>query len=424
MSETPALPPDRTNTTILAIFASVFLLSTGSAAQGTAITLRAALEGFSDSWIGLTGASYFAGMLGGSFLALLVIRNVGYVRSFAAFASLASATSLAHLLVIGPLPWVIFRLIHGVCVAVVLVVVESWLNASAPNGRRGQVLSWYGLIYLAASGVGQPLIGVFRPGSFEIFALTSILISLCVMPISLAQVSGDPRIASVRVRVLGMFRKSPLGVTGVIVNGVVMGAHITLAPRYVQDMGLTEGQIGFFLLIVSAGTMAMQIPLGWVSDNRDRRLALLVSSSAGAGAALILGLVGTGGFGLLAVGFLFGGFALPLYSLALATVNDQLVSEELVEAASALYIFFGAGSVVGPLIASALMQRVGPGALYPFIAAVQLIYLLFGVLRVRLVPDFVVRGRSGTYRTMPRTTIAAFALLKKRTSRPPKTGTP
>jgi MFS family permease len=157
----------------------------------------------------------------------------------------------------------------------------------------------------------------------------------------------------------------------------------------------------------------MQMPLGWVSDRLDRRWALLISSSVGAVAALSLGLLPWNAVLTMVAAFAFGGFAVPLYSLSVATVNDQVLSDEMVEAASALYVFYGIGSVVGPLVASVGIARYGPGALYGFAALVLVIYLLFGVLRVRLVPDFRIRGRSAVYRTMPRTTVVAFSMLRR-----------
>jgi hypothetical protein len=76
-------------------------------------------------------------------------------------------------------------------------------------------------------------------------------------------------------------------------------------------------------------------------------------------------------------------------------------------------VFYGIGSVLGPLLASVGIARYGPGALYEFAALVLVIYLMFGVLRVRLVPDFRIRGRSAVYRTMPRTTVIAFSMLRR-----------
>jgi MFS family permease len=400
-------------TTLTAIFVSVALLAGGSALQGTAVTLRAGIEGFSDTAIGIISATYFAGVLLGSFLALVVIRSVGYVRTFAAFASLASASSLAHVLWINPVAWFFFRLVHGVCLSVVLVVVESWLNSTARNDRRGQILSLYGIVYLASTGFVQPLISVFSPAAFSLFGITSIMISICLLPITLAQVSGTPEIGRIHIRVVGMFRKSPMGSSGVVVSGLVAGAHLSLAPRYAQAIGIPNSTIGTFLLVFSLGTMLMQMPLGWVSDRQDRRWALLISSSVGAVAAVGLGLLPWNAVLTMGAAFAFGGFAVPLYSLSVATVNDQVLSDEMVEAASALYVFYGIGSVLGPLLASLGIARYGPGALYMFAALVLVIYLAFGVLRIRLVPDFRIRGRTAVYRTMPRTTMIAFSMLRR-----------
>lgn len=398
---------------MVAIFSSVFLLASGSALQTTAVSLRAGLEGFSEQMIGVVSSSYYGGLLGGSFLAMLMIRNVGYVRTFAAFASLASATSLAHVLLISPFWWALFRLIHGACLAVVLVVVESWLNASAPNKYRGQILSLYGIIFLAANGLGQPLLAIFTPAEFNLFGITSILISLCVLPIGLTQVSGTASVTSVTIRLGGIFRKSPLGSSGVVISGAVIGAHVTLTPRYAQTLGLSDGAIGGFLLVIAFGTIALQLPLGWISDKKDRRIALIVASAVGAVAALGLASAATMGWYLFAMGFLLGGFMMPLYPLALATVNDQLRSDEMIEAASALYVFYGVGSMIGPLIASAFMGAIGPATLYLFIAIVLGLYLVFGLLRIRAVPEFLVGGARATYRTVPRTTLMAYNMLRR-----------
>ncbi len=393
--------------------------------QTTAVSLRAGLEGFSEQAIGIMSAGYYAGMLGGSFLALVMIRDVGYVRTFAAFSSLASATSLAHVLVISPFWWTVFRFIHGACVAIVLVVVESWLNASAGNKSRGRILSIYGIVFLAANGATQPFLAIFTPAQFNLFGITSILISLCVLPVGLAQVTGNPCVTSVRIRLGGMFRKSPLGASGVIVSGAVIGAHVTLTPRYAQIIGLSDGSIGLFLLVIALGTIALQLPLGWISDHKDRRIALIVSSAVATAAALGMTFAGEMGAFLLVMGFLIGGFMLPLYPLAIATVNDQLKTDEMIEAASALYVFYGVGSIIGPLLASAGMGRFGPETLYLVIAVILVGYLSFGLLRLHTVPEFLVRGAKATYRTVPRTTQVTLGMLRRprtapRQPRPPR----
>lgn len=45
---------------------------------------------------------------------------------------------------------------------------------------------------------------------------------------------------------------------------------------------------------------------------------------------------------LLALIFLFGGFSIPMYSLAVAHMNDHIEADELIAAASGLILLYGA----------------------------------------------------------------------------------
>lgn len=399
-------------TTIVAIMASVVLLGAGGALQGTVIALRGGLEGFSSPTIGLIMSSYFVGFILGSFLVVGFVREVGYVRTFAAFASVASATVLAHLLVINPLAWLLFRMLHGVSLSGMLVVVESWLNASTSSYNRGRVLSMYSLVYLAAMGAGQPLISLFPPESFEIFAVTSILMSLCLVPVTLAQVTGTPEVGRRSVRLWETFRRAPLATIGVLVSGMSAEALWGLAPRYGQQIELSTATIGGFMLTLSIGALALQWPLGWLSDHRDRRLAILLAAGVGAAAAGGLALYQGGRGGLFGLAFLIGAFVMPLYSLSLAMVNDQLTPGEMVQAASALIVFYGVGSALGPYTASLAMSRLGPRGLFGFIGVILASYTLFDLVRLQIAPRLQARHREG-YRAYPRTTFAAFSLLKR-----------
>src|SRR6056297_1240928 len=96
----PASPSSRT--TIVAILISVFLMGAGMGVQGSAVSLRAGLEGFSNTLVGLIMSANYVGLIIGSMIAPMAIRNVGYVRAFAASAALGSASAISHLLLIDP----------------------------------------------------------------------------------------------------------------------------------------------------------------------------------------------------------------------------------------------------------------------------------------------------------------------------------
>ncbi|MDZ7723652.1 MAG: MFS transporter [candidate division KSB1 bacterium] len=402
----------RPATTIIAIMAAVLFMGMGAALQGTALSIRANIEGFPEPIFGVIMSMFYAGLAAGIYIAGPVIRTVGYVRSFAAFASIASATAIMHVILVNPYAWVVLRLAHGLCLSVMLVVVESWLNVSATLQNRGRILSLYAVVYHASRGLGQPLIGVFSPASFEIFGVTTVLTSLCLVPLTLAKVTGQPQVRKSPPMLVKTFMRSPLAGSGIVVNGLLFGASWSLIPRYGQQVGIVEAQIGVLMLLVSLGTLAFQWPLGWISDRHDRRKAILMSSVVGFAAALLIAVTRASGGMLFPLVLVFGGFSMPLYSLSIAMMNDQLNRDEMVTAAGAIIVYYGIGSAAGPLIGGLFMSRLGPSGLFYAMALALALHSLFALLRVRITPRIQKVRKSG-YRIYPRTSAAAFGLLRK-----------
>ncbi len=386
-------------------------MGAGMGLQGSAVALRAGIEGFSDSMVGIIMSFNYVGLIIGSMIAPAIIRNVGYVRSFAAAASLGAASAIAHLVWIDILPWVLFRTATGFSLSVMFVVAESWLNASSTSRNRGRLLSIYSVVYIVSMGAGQPLMEFFPPSSFEVFGVTTILISFCLMPVAIMRVSGEPGTDRERPRLIRTFMKSPLAGSGIIVAGVIAGATWSLTPLYGQQVAMDSGAIGVLMLIVSLGSMAFQWPLGWVSDKKSRRHAILWSvGSAAVMGALIVVFRPSGGM-LYVLVFLYGGFGMPLYSLSVALANDQFEPHEMVRAAGAIVIYYGVGNVIGPLLASQFMRWFGPTGLFLSMTLVLAFLGAFALVRMTLIP--ALPKRRNRYRVYPRTTASAFQLLRK-----------
>ncbi len=407
----PAAGPESSRTTIIAIMISMFLMGAGMGVQGSAVSLRAGLEGFSDSLVGLIMSANYVGLIIGSMVAPVLIRNVGYVRSFSASASLGSASAIAHLLLISPLAWILFRAATGFSLSVMFVVAESWLNSSSTRVNRGRLLSMYSVVYLVSMGAGQPLLALFPPASFEIFGATSVLISLCLIPVAVMRVTGEPSPDNEPPRLIRTFMRSPLAGSGVIVAGIMAGATWSLTPLYGQQVGMEDAAIGVLMLLVSVGTLAFQWPLGWISDTKSRRLAILWSIGASAVAAALIALFRPAGGMLYALVFLYGGFGMPLYSLSVALANDQFEPHEMVRAAGAIVIYYGVGSVFGPVLSSQFMRWVGPAGLFLSMTLVMTLLLAFVLVRMIRIP--ALPTRTTPYRVYPRTSASAFQMLRK-----------
>lgn len=405
----PASPSSRT--TIVAILISVFLMGAGMGVQGSAVSLRAGLEGFSNTLVGLIMSANYVGLIIGSMIAPMAIRNVGYVRAFAASAALGSASAISHLLLIDPIAWILFRTATGFALSVMFVVAESWLNSSSTRANRGRLLSAYSVVYLVSMGAGQPLLGLFPPAGFEIFGATTVLISFCLIPVTIMRVTGEPSLDREPPRLIRTFMKSPLAGSGVIVAGLMAGATWSLAPLYGQRVGMDGGAIGLLMLLVSVGTMILQWPLGWISDKMSRRRAMLWSVGIAAATAAMLAAFRPSGGMLYVLVFLYGGFGMPLYSLSVALANDQFEPHEMVRAAGAIVIYYGIGNVLGPVFGSQFMRWVGPGGLFLFITLVLALFLGFVLIRMTLIP--ALPKRTSRFRLYPRTSASAFQMLRK-----------
>ncbi|MOA28690.1 Major Facilitator Superfamily protein [compost metagenome] len=68
------------------------------------------------------------------------------------------------------------------------------------------------------------------------------------------------------------------------------------------------------------------------------------------------------------------------YPLGVAHANENLEQELRISVAGMLIVMFGIGATIGPLVAGALMDYVGPRALYQFgIAVTVTLAVLVGI---------------------------------------------
>lgn len=369
---------------ITALLLSVALLLMGNGLQGTLLPVRANIEAFSSTDIGILGSAYFFGFAAGCLYGPRLIRRAGHIRAFTALVAIASCVVLVHSLFLDPFLWWVLRAMTGFCFAALYMIIESWLNEKATNETRGFVFSLYTIINLTVLTIGQLMLALDRPEGFPLFLLASILVSLAAVPVALTKAQAPAPIRSVEIRLRHLYRLSPVGVVGGLVVGVANGSFWSLAPVFAQEKGAdTWGVAVFMSVAVLAGALG-QWPLGRLSDRMDRRKVIIAASCGAAAAGLLFVLWSPPTvLGLLAVIFLFGLFTLPVYGIVVAHMNDYVEPGGYVEAASGLLLVYAMGAVVGPLISSVFMQYFGPDAMFGVTASVHVGLAAFALYRMR-----------------------------------------
>ncbi|MFW5994783.1 MAG: MFS transporter, partial [Spirochaetia bacterium] len=413
----PASPlhpvPERSTTaTIGAILLAVFFLSTGSALQGTAVVLRSGIEGFSEPVIGITMAAFYLGFLAGLLVSPFVLTAGGYGRTFAGFASIASAGALAHLLIMNPTAWITLRFVHGYCIASMLVIAERWMVSATPRKSGAMVLGLYSTMYIAAMGIGQPLLGVFGSGGFRLFLIVSILTSLSLVPLTVIRGNGVLNLPLPSTRLKRAFLVSPVSSIGLMAAGFLSSSIWSLGPRYGRAIGLETMETGLFMAAIAVGAV---LSLGVLSVVRGRwtgRTPIALLMSIGTIASLVLLVGASFDFPVyFSLALVSGACIMPLYSLSVARAREQIGTRALVSTAGTFVIFFSFGAIFGPLVSSLAMAAFGPGGLFGTIVLVQA-SVLAAVVRGTVQFPVPADGTSACFQPYPPTTHTVFSLIE------------
>ncbi len=366
-----------------ALFVGLGMLMLGNGLQNSLLGIRAGQEAFATEATGLIMACYYVGLLAGAVVTPKVVGNVGHVRTFAALASTASTAALVHAVFVDPWAWGAMRMVTGFCYAGLYVVAESWLNDRATNETRGTLLSVYMVVVLGGLAASQFLLNLADIGSFVLFVLASVLVSMALVPISVSVVPTPDFTAPEPLGLRALYRTSPLGTIGALGTGMANGALFSMAAVYADIIGLSVSQIAVFVSANILGGMAFQWPIGRLSDKLDRRRVLTAVTFAASLAALAAAMAARGeAIALYAMMFLLGGMSFPMYSLCIAHTNDYLTPKQMVSASGSLMMVGGAGAIFGPIIVSLLMRKMGSDGFFVCVAAVHFTIGLFALYRM------------------------------------------
>lgn len=358
------------------------ILLAGNGIQTTLLTVRASAEGFRPTEIGFMGTAYFAGFVIGTFTATRLIEAVGHIRVFAALASVVAAGAMLLVLYIEPYSWMAIRAVMGFCFSGLFTAIESWLGAISSSENRGRVFSIYSLVDVAAVTGSQFLLPALGVGGFVAFAVMSMLIGLSLVPIALAPTAPPEHQAIGQFNPIEALKVSPLAFITCFTVGLTSSALKTMGPLYASGIGLGITELAFFMGAAILGGAVLQLPFGWASDHFDRRKVTMVATAGAGIAGLVLSmLTGAEPNYVYAGVFLFGAFANPLYSLAAAHANDFAKAGQIAQVSAGLLLTYAVGAMIGPLLASVIIQTLGPPAFFAYTGLVHLSLLVFGIVR-------------------------------------------
>ncbi|MDS1136816.1 MFS transporter [Nitratireductor indicus] len=368
---------------ITALLLGTAFLLTGSGLHGLLLPLRGQMEGFPTAALGTLGTAWAAGFIAGCIFGPRLVRRVGHVRAFGAFAASGAIIALLTGMWIESVAWIVLRAFTGFIMAGAFMVIESWLNEKSTNENRGTVFGVYMIITYAALTAGQMTVAFGDVSNTLLFMTAGILFCLALIPTAVSKAVTPQPLAEVSLDLKALYSNSPVAVIGCVLIGIANGAWGTLGPVYGGEIGISTLQIATMMSIAVLAGASLQLPAGRLSDRIDRRLVI-------SGAAFGSGLIGLiilftaprDGTTVVVMTAIYGAFAYTLYSIIVAHANDHASPEEFVKVSSGLLLLYGFGTMLGPLFGGFMMEWFKPETLFLITALAHMALAGYALLRI------------------------------------------
>ena len=364
------------------LLGSAFLYVSGGI-NGLILPVRGQAEGFSTLSLGLLGTGWALGYVLGCLKVPGLVARVGHVRSFSVMAALASISVLLSVLILNPIAWIILRSIAGFAFAGAAMIVESWLNERSEPGSRGMVFGVYTMVNLTASTIGQLSLNLGDTNSYQFFIVAAIFYCLALLPTAISSSSAPAPLLTAKLDLKALWTNSPVSVFAVFFIGISNGAFGTLGAVYAQEIGFDLSSIALFMSLPILAGAAAQIPVGFISDRIDRRLALIAVTVVAISGDLIFIIHEPESMQAAIVAIcVFGGAIFSLYPVAVAHANDHAPPNDFVSTSGGLLLLFGIGSMLGPILAGLVMSTIGSKGLFYTTIVPHALILIFTAWRM------------------------------------------
>ncbi|MGB1360753.1 MAG: MFS transporter [Alphaproteobacteria bacterium] len=367
---------------LLLLSISILMVSRG---LGSAfIGVRAELEDFSISWIGLIQGATYIGFLISSWYVPRILKNVGHIRVFATCASITSIAPLFQLMFISPYAWVVMQIIFGIGIAGSYIVIEGWLNEASDNENRGKIFGLYSLLGTAVSSAAPLLIGPISAEGIILFLIISITSSIAFVPVALGA-KWTPTYDDIEpMKFSTLYKRTPFGVTSFNLSLVVSNTLFMMFIVYAIKAGF-EVSLGtksfLFMGILSIFTT---YTLGAISDKMDRRYVIIFTSLMSS-IFVYLMFIGANNFDetLFFIGGVgLGGFSYALYPLIVSHINDRLNKTEIVSASSWIVLLSSVTGIIGTISIGPIIEVFGINSFPYLMMAFLLTNCVYGIYRL------------------------------------------
>ena len=357
-------PPWRS---LLAVIAGLTVASMTGGFNAPLFATRLDELGFDNSLIGISAATNAIGLFAVAPFAPSIVARHGLARVMIVASLVEALLYLACALVPGFLGWTLIRFFMGAIGGVLWIAGEVWITQAATDATRGRILAIYNSFFGLGTAVGPAVLSWIGHAGATPFVIATAITAVSVVPLIWArhlapkvENEGGGFALKAFIRPL---RLAPVPMMLNLSYALVFAALWSFLPVYAIDIGLPVDRAFQQLTAFAVGSIALQYPIGWLSDRGDSRLigAGLIGASLVAVAVMDF-VVRIPGLDFVYF-FVLGGLVSGVYVVALSMIGAQFRGSALAAAITVYSLMWSGGAMIGPPLAGLASEIAGSNGL-------------------------------------------------------------
>ena len=305
--------------------------------------------------IGLAGASPAIAVLVALPIMPSLVARLGAVTAIAGGCLAGAVGFLALYAFQSPWAWIAIRLLMSAGFALPWLAGETWINTVAREETRGRVIAIYAIAFFTGFSTGPIILQTLGLTGLWPFLVGAAGTAVAGVPILLARRLAPEFCHDGSRSFTSAMGLAPVAMVGAFIGGFAEISNLSLIPNVALAAGLSPEAALWLLSTMTAGGVALQFPIGWLSDKVPQFTVTIALAIAFIVLALALPTALTMPLAAIIVAFLLGGVILGFYTVGLAIVGERVGANDLAAANAAFLVMYQAGAIIGPLVAGIAM---------------------------------------------------------------------
>ncbi|MBI2519919.1 MAG: MFS transporter [Bdellovibrio sp.] len=313
-------------------------------------------KGISTFLIGLQSSLGYLAITVASWPVEVLIRQRGLKFVSMISMSIVALSVLGYTLPFNYILWTILSITLGIGLSGIFIANESFILLYSAQESSAKSFAFYSIAIYAGLIPGSLIaIHLFSIADWLPFLVCGV-VCLC-MPGLLLTVKNE----TFNERKESFFNKRLLvalilPLSGAFTFGFLQGGLTSLLPVYILKSNFGDEIVGQALAIFLTGSILLNLPIAIIADktNRAKFIAAIYFLSA-----ILLGLSYFSRANLMLLGInalVIGGTTSGFYTISLSLLKERTTSDIFPTANSLFSIFFGVGTITGPLVMSSCMR--------------------------------------------------------------------